>query len=99
MCRNIKTLHHFQPPATADEVRASAVQYVRKLTGMQKPSKTNEAAFEEAVAQISAVTLHLFDHLEAHGPPRTREAEQRKAAERGQKRDAQLRARYAPSAG
>jgi hypothetical protein len=95
MCRNIKTLHHFQPPATADEVRASALQYVRKLTGMAKPSKANEAAFTDAVEQITALTLHLFDHLEAHGPPRSREAEQRKAVERGQKREAQLRARYA----
>jgi hypothetical protein len=96
MCRNIKLLHHFEPPATEEEVRASALQYVRKLTGMPKPSKANQAAFDQAVEQITAVTLHLFDHLEAHGPPRTREAEQRKAAERGQKRDAQLRARYAP---
>jgi hypothetical protein len=63
---------------------------------MPRPSKANEAAFEEAVAQISAITLHLFAHLEAHGPPRTREAEQRKAVERGRKREVQMRAKYAP---
>jgi hypothetical protein len=91
MCRNIKTLHHFEPPATPDEVRASALQYVRKLTGMQTPSKANRHAFDEAVDTITRVTLHLFDHLEAHGPPRSREAERAKAVERGKKREAQLR--------
>jgi hypothetical protein len=95
MCRNIKLLHHFEPPATPDEVRASALQFVRKLTGMNAPSRVNQAIFDEAVEQIAAVTLHLFGHLEAHGPPRSREAEKSKAAERGKKREAQLRARYA----
>jgi hypothetical protein len=94
MCRNIKTLHHFEPPATEEEVRASALQYVRKLTGMNAPSKANEAAFNGAVDQITALTLHLFDHLEVHAPPRSREAEKLKAIARGQKREAQLRARY-----
>lgn len=95
MCRNIKTLHHFQPPATEDEVRASALQYVRKLTGMNTPSKANEEAFNSAVAQIAALTLHLFDHLVVKSPPRSRAEETLKAAERGRKREAQLRARYA----
>lgn len=93
MCRNIKTLHHFEPPATRDEVRASALQFVRKLTGMREPSKSNKAAFERAVGEIEASTLKLFDVLEVHGPPRSREAEALKAKARGQQRDARLRAR------
>jgi hypothetical protein len=93
MCRNIKTLHHFEPPATPDEVHASALQFVRKLTGMNAPSRANKAAFDDAVATITRVTLHLFDHLEPHGPPRSREIEKQKATERGRKRDAQLRER------
>lgn len=93
MCRNIKTLHHFQPPATEEEVRASALQYVRKLTGMARPSRVNEHAFQEAVDEITRVTLHLFDHLEVHGPPRSREAERLKAIERGKKREEQTRER------
>lgn len=95
MCRNIKTLHHFEPPATLEEVRASALQYVRKLSGMPHPSKANEKAFEKAVDQITHITLHLFDALEVHSPPRSRESEKLKALERGKKREAQLRARYA----
>lgn len=95
MCRNIKLLHHFEPPATPDEVQASALQYVRKLTGMNAPSRANQPAFDEAVEQITAITLHLFEHLEPHGPPRSREGEKAKAVERGKKREAQLRARYA----
>lgn len=79
MCRNIETLHHFQPPATEDEVRASALQYVRKLTGMNTPSKANEQAFNAAVDEITALTLHLFDHLVVKAPPRTREEEKLKA--------------------
>lgn len=95
MCRNIKTLHHFEPPATREEVHASALQYVRKLSGMREPSKANRAAFERAVDQVARATLQLFDALEVHGPPRTREAEAAKAKVRGQRRDAQLRARFA----
>ena len=94
MCRNIKRLHHFEPPATPEEVHASALQYVRKLTGMNAPSQINEEAFNHAVDEITALTLHLFEHLEAHGPPHTREEERRKAQERGRKREAQLRSRY-----
>ena len=95
MCRNIKTLHHFEPPATQEEVRASALQYVRKLTGMNSPSQSNQEAFNAAVEDITALTLRLFDVLEVHSPLRSREAEKLKAAQRGRKRDELLRARYA----
>src|SRR5437868_12602436 len=98
MCRNIKMLHHFEPPATDEEVRASALQYVRKLTGMNKPSRANEKVFNEAVEEITALTLHLFEHLEPHGEPHSREAEKQKAVERGKKREEQLRARYSTAA-
>jgi hypothetical protein len=97
MCRNIKTLHHFQPPATRDEVQASALQYVRKLTGMNEPSQVNERAFNKAVEDITRLTLHLFDHLEVHTPPRDRAEEAKKAKLRGAKREADLRKRYARS--
>ncbi len=91
MCRNIKTLHHFAPPATSDEVQASALQYVRKLSGMRVPSKKNEKVFNDTVAEIAHLTRHLLESLEApNTPPRTREEEQRKARERGQQRDAQV---------
>jgi hypothetical protein len=93
MCRNIKTLHHFQPPATEAEVRASALQYVRKVSGMNHPSRVNQEAFDAAVESITATTLRLLDSLEAHGEPRSREVERLKAIERGRKRDAQFRAR------
>jgi hypothetical protein len=98
MCRNIKLLHHFEPPATKEEVRASALQYVRKLTGMNAPSKSNERAFYATVEQITSLTLKLFDSLEVHAPPRSREAERMKAIERGRKREEQLRARYGRTA-
>lgn len=94
MCRNIRRLHHFEPPATDEELHASALQFVRKLTGMNKPAKANEAAFERAVQQVVKVTKHLFAHLEVHGPPHTREEEAVRAKARGEKREAQLRARY-----
>ena len=94
MCRNIRRLHHFEPPATQEEIEASALQYVRKLTGMNKPAKHNEAAFERAVKQVVKVTQTLFDALEVHGEPHTREDEAVRAKERGEKREAQLRARY-----
>ncbi|MEW5741206.1 MAG: DUF2277 domain-containing protein [Myxococcota bacterium] len=93
MCRNIKTLHHFEPPATREEVHASALQYVRKLSGMREPSKVNRAAFERAVEQVTKATLELFDALEVHGPPRSREEEALKAKARGREREARLRAR------
>ena len=93
MCRNIKTLYHFEPPATEEEVRASALQYVRKLSGLKAFSKANRAACEHAVEHITEITLQLFRELEPRGPPRSREAEREKAIERGKKREAQLRAR------
>ena len=93
MCRNIKTLHHFEPPATDEEVRASALQYVRKLTGLKSFSKANKDACDHAVDHITAITLDLFDRLVVHGPARTREAERQKAIERGKKREQHLRER------
>ena len=93
MCRNIRTLHHFEPPATPDEIRASAIQFVRKLSGVQKPSKVNEKAFERAIEKVMKATVELFDSLEVHGPPRDRDEEKRRAHERGLKRDQQMRAR------
>jgi hypothetical protein len=78
MCRNIKTLYHFAPPATRDEVHASALQYVRKLSGMRVPSKKNEKVFNDAVEEIAHLTMHLLEALEPPAtPPRTREEEQR----------------------
>jgi hypothetical protein len=97
MCRNIKKLHHFQPPATDDEMRASALQYVRKLSGMQRPSRDNEDAFQRAVASVYEATRQLLTALESHGPPRTREDERRKSAERGRKREEQTRAKVLKS--
>ncbi len=97
MCRNIKTLHHFEPPASRDEVHASALQYVRKLTGMNRPTRANQFAFDRAVEKITRTTLELFDALEVNGPPRDRETEKLKAMERGKKRDEQMRARVLKS--
>src|SRR5262249_17011746 len=75
MCRNIKTLYNFEPPTTHDEVHAAAVQYVRKVSGMQKPSRANEAAFERAVHEIAHVTEHLLESLVTTAPPRDRQVE------------------------
>lgn len=93
MCRNIKLLHHFEPPATEAEIRDSALQYVRKLSGMREPSRANRKAFERAVEEVTGAITRLFASLEAHGPPRTREAERLKARERGLKREQQMAAR------
>ena len=82
MCRNIRTLFNFEPPATDDEVRASALQFVRKLSGYTRPSKANEAAFEHAVEEITAITQRLLDALETNAPPRNREIEAAKARAR-----------------
>jgi len=98
MCRNIKLLHHFEPPATEDEVRASALQFVRKLTGMNKPSKANAHAFEHAVEDITELTMRLFASLEVDAPPRSREDEKAKAKIRGQKREDQMRKKYGSQA-
>ena len=86
MCRNIKTLHNFEPVATEDEIRASALQYVRKLSGMQKPSAANAEVFERAVVEIAHATYHLLAALVTAAPPRDRDVEAAKALERAAKR-------------
>jgi hypothetical protein len=86
MCRNIRTLHNFEPPATEDEIRASALQYVRKISGSAKPSQTNREAFDEAVEAIVDVTATLLDRLVTTAPPKDREVEAAKARARSEKR-------------
>jgi hypothetical protein len=86
MCRNIKTLANFEPPATDDEIRASALQFVRKLSGTTRPSRVNEETFNQAVDDVTAVARRLIASLETHAPPRNREEEARKAKERAQRR-------------
>jgi hypothetical protein len=86
MCRNIKTLANFEPPATADEVRASALQFVRKLSGVSRPSRANEAAFNRAVDEVTEAARRLIDSIETSAAPRNREEEARKARERSAKR-------------
>jgi hypothetical protein len=86
MCRNIKVLANFEPPASPDEIRASALQFVRKLSGTSKPSKVNEAAFNLAVEEVAATAARLIESLEIHSPPRDRDEEMRKAKERSLKR-------------
>jgi len=86
MCRNIKTLANFEPPATEDEVRASALQFVRKLSGATNPSKVNEAVFNQAVEEVTAAAERLIHSLQTPAPPKNREIEARKARERSQKR-------------
>jgi hypothetical protein len=83
MCRNIKTLANFEPPATDDEIRASALQFVRKLSGTTKPSRANEMAFQAAVDDVTAVAQRLIHSLKTSAPPRDREEERRKAQARG----------------
>jgi hypothetical protein len=86
MCRNIKTLANFEPPATDDEIRASALQFVRKLSGTTRPSRQNEAAFNLAVDEVTESARRLIQSLETHAAPRNRDEEMRKAKERSQKR-------------
>ena len=86
MCRNIRTLHNFEPPASEDEVRAAALQYVRKVSGSTKPSRANEAAFDRAIEAVAAATTELLDALVTTAPPRDREIEAAKARERAAKR-------------
>jgi hypothetical protein len=88
MCRNIRTLHNFEPPATEDEVHASALQYVRKISGFTKPSQANAEAFDRAVDEVAHVTRHLLDALVTNAPPKDREVE-------AEKRRARARERYA----
>jgi len=82
MCRNIKTLYNFEPPATDDEIRASALQFVRKLSGFNKPSRANEAVFDAAVEDVAQAARRLVDSLVTNAPTRNREAEAEKARER-----------------
>jgi len=86
MCRNIKTLANFEPPATDDEIQASAIQFVRKLSGSAHPSRANEAVFNTAVAEVTASARRLIDALTTTAPPRNREVEAKKARERAAKR-------------
>jgi hypothetical protein len=86
MCRNIRQLHNFEPPASEDEVRAAALQYVRKVSGSTRPSKANEEAFERAVDEVASVTSRLLDALVTTAPPRDRETEAAKARARAAER-------------
>jgi hypothetical protein len=86
MCRNIRTLHNFEPPATDEEVRASALQYVRKISGFSKPSHANEEAFEAAVDAVTRVSAALLAQLTTNAPPKDREAEAAKARARAAER-------------
>ena len=86
MCRNIRTLYNFEPPATEEEVRDAALQYVRKISGFTKPSKANEEAFERALEEVAAASSRLLDSLVTSAPPRDREVEAAKAAERARQR-------------
>ena len=86
MCRNIRTLYNFEPPATEDEVRAASLQYVRKISGFTKPSQANEAAFERAIEAVAAASLELLDSLTTNAPPKDREVEAAKARARAQQR-------------
>jgi len=92
MCRNIKTLFNFEPPATDEEIRASALQFVRKISGQQSPSKANHAAFHHALEQVTAAARELVDSLVTQAPPRNREEETVKARARSAKRFGRVRA-------
>jgi hypothetical protein len=88
MCRNIRTLHNFEPPATADEVQAAALQYVRKISGSTRPSKANQEAFDRAVEAVAAISRTLLDEHVTSAPPRNREVEIERARERYRRRRA-----------
>ncbi len=91
MCRNIRTLHNFEPAASSEEVHAAALQYVRKVSGSTKPSKANQEVFDRAVAEIAHITEHLLDDLVTTAPPRDRAVEAVKARARAEKRYATVR--------
>lgn len=94
MCRNIRVLSHFEPPATEEEIGAAALQYVRKVSGSTRPTRANQAAFDRAVAEIAAITRRLIQvELVAAGAPRSRAVEAERARVRGQKRELQVRRR------
>lgn len=86
MCRNIKQLYNFDPPATDEEVRDAALQYIRKVSGFRQPSQANQAAFDQAVSEVAAATQHLLDSLVTAAPPHNREAEAAKARARSAQR-------------
>jgi hypothetical protein len=86
MCRNIRVLYNFAPPATADEVEAASLQFVRKISGFTKPSQANEEAFDRAVAEVTAASQRLLDSLVTTAPPKDREVEAERRRERGRKR-------------
>jgi hypothetical protein len=86
MCRNIRPLNNYEPPATSDEVTAAALQYVRKVSGTVKPSQANQAAFDRAVAEIAHITQHLLEDLVTTAPPKNREVEREKQRERNRVR-------------
>jgi hypothetical protein len=86
MCRNIKTLFNFDPPVTTEEIRAASLQFVRKISGFNKPSKINEAAFLAAVDEVAGISTRLLHSLETHAPPKSREEEAEKAKARGDSR-------------
>ena len=86
MCRNIRTLHNFEPPATDDEIRAAALQYVRKVSGSTKPSQANREAFDRAVEEVATVTTRLLGELVTNAPPKDREVEAEKARARAAQR-------------
>ena len=86
MCRNIRTLYNFDPPATEEEIRAAAVQYVRKISGFSKPSRANEEAFAHAVERVAAASAELLNHLSTSAPPKDREEEAAKARARAAQR-------------
>lgn len=86
MCRNIRTLHNYEPPATGDEVHSAALQYVRKVAGTTKPSQANQAAFDQAVREIAHITQHLLDDLVTTAPPKNRDVEAAKARARAEQR-------------
>lgn len=90
MCRNIRTLFNFEPPATEDEVHAAALQFVRKISGYNTPSQANAETFERAVAEVTAVATRLLDSLETNSPPKDRETEAAKARERAKARYVRL---------
>ena len=90
MCRNIRTLFNFDPPASDEEINASALQFVRKLSGFTRPSKANEAVFEQAVDEVAATARRLIDSLQTNAPPRDREEEAAKARARAAQRYARL---------
>ena len=96
MCRNIKTLHNFKPPATDEEIRASSLQFARKLSGFTKPSKANEVAFNRAVDQVTRAAEELLQSLVTNAPPRDREAEAAKARARTTERFRSSAAEHAP---